>query len=62
MEVGRLVVTFLTGVAPTLGAVEYDGLVGGVLETLMAIAPTSRLVAVGVAAPPRVGVAVAVAV
>ena len=60
MEVGRLVVTFLTGVgvAPTLGAVEYDCLAGGVLETLTAIGPTSRLV--GVAAPPRVRAALLV--
>src|SRR4051812_40627204 len=62
MEVGRFVVTFSTGVgvALTLGAVEYDGLAGGVLETLTAIAPTSLLVAVGVATPPRVRLALLV--
>src|SRR4029079_2954398 len=60
MEVGRLAVTFLTGVGvtPTLGAVEYDRLDGGVLETLTAIGSTSRLV--GVAAPPRVRAALLV--
>jgi hypothetical protein len=62
MEVGRFVVTFLTGAGVTraLGAVEYDCLVGGMLDTLMAIAPTSLFVAVGVAAPPRVRAALLV--
>jgi hypothetical protein len=60
MEAGRVLVTCLkgVGVARTLGAVEYEHVVGGILEIFAEIEPKSWLV--GVAAPPRLRLALAV--